>query len=191
MIETLQALGIGIKGYLDKQKSSVNPYDLPYLGFESAENILKLIAKSEFALGIGDNRIRTRVAGEIADLGGQFAPIIHPSALVSPSSDIGDGTFISSGAIVNAKSSIARFCIINTAAIVEHECKLGEGVHVAPGAVLLGNVEVGNRTLIGGGSVIKQGIKIGSDVVIGAGSVVVTDVADGETFAGNPAKELH
>lgn len=190
VIEALMGLGCRIKGYLDKEEANANPYNLAYLGFEDPEIVKSLINSSTFAMGIGNNTVRTKIALKVMELGGVFEEVIHPSANVSSSSKIGEGTFISSGAIVNAQSEIDRFCILNTGSVVEHECKLGEGVHVAPGAVLLGNVAVGSRTLIGGGSVVKPGIKIGSDAIIGAGSVVVTDVGEGKTFVGNPAREV-
>ncbi len=190
VIEALKSLGYKIKGYLDKEKANKNPYELTYLGFEDADNLKSLIASSNFVLGIGDNMIRTRIAHEIVEMGGVFDNVIHPASIVSPSSKVGKGTFISAGTIVNAQSVIDRFCILNTGSVVEHECTLGEGVHLAPGAVLLGNVEIGSRTLIGGGSVVKPGVKVGSDAIIGAGSVVVSDVDDGATFVGNPAKEV-
>ena len=62
--------------------------------------------------------------------------------------------------------------------------------HVAPGCALAGNVRVGVRTLIGVGSAVRPGIRIGADVIVGTGSAVVSDVPDGATVAGVPARLL-
>jgi acetyltransferase-like isoleucine patch superfamily enzyme len=43
---------------------------------------------------------------------------------------------------------------------------------------------------IGAGAVILPGIIIGRDAMVGAGSVVTSDVADGATVVGNPARPV-
>jgi acetyltransferase-like isoleucine patch superfamily enzyme len=49
---------------------------------------------------------------------------------------------------------------------------------------------VGNRVSIGAGAVILPGVRLGHDCVIGAGAVVTKNVPAGETWVGNPAKQL-
>lgn len=51
-------------------------------------------------------------------------------------------------------------------------------------------ITIGNNVFIGGCSIILKGVTIGDDAVIGAGSVVAKDVPAGETWAGNPAKNV-
>ena len=94
------------------------------------------------------------------------------------------------GAIVQARSRVARLGIINTGARVDHDADLDEAVHVAPGACLAGCVTVGARTLLGVNCAVRPGIVIGADVVVGAGSAVVTTIEKGMCVGGVPARLL-
>jgi sugar O-acyltransferase (sialic acid O-acetyltransferase NeuD family) len=116
---------------------------------------------------------------------------IHPSAIVASSVEIGAGSQIFAGTVINAATDLARNVIVNTGAIVEHDCRVDENAHIAPGACLGGEVVVGAGAHIGIGAVILNGVSIGAKSVVGAGAVVIRDVAPGETVVGNPAKPIH
>ena len=92
------------------------------------------------------------------------------------------------GAIINTDAFIGDNTIINTGAIVEHHTQIGANCHVATGATICGDVTVGDGTHVGAGATVIQGIKIGAKCIIGAGAVVITDVPDGHTAVGVPAK---
>jgi len=190
VIEAAQSQNIQISGYCERAVCEKNPYALPYWGDEASPDFDWKKAKSYF-VGIGDNKIRFRVAEKVLQNGGQFVTIIHSSSWVSKTANIGSGVFINTNASVNAEAHIGDLCILNTASVIEHECVLGKAVHIAPGAVLLGNVKVGDFTFIGANAVIKQGISVGKNVVIGAGAVVIRDIPDGEVVVGNPAKKIN
>jgi acetyltransferase-like isoleucine patch superfamily enzyme len=49
---------------------------------------------------------------------------------------------------------------------------------------------VGDRAWIGAAAVVIPNIRIGAGATVGAGAVVVTDVPDGVTVVGNPARAL-
>ncbi|QDT53336.1 Putative acetyltransferase EpsM [Caulifigura coniformis] len=140
------------------------------------------------ALGIGDCAARLRRATELLDLGCPAPVLVHPRAIVASSAQVGPGTQVIAGAVLNPDARLGTAVIINTGATVDHDCVIGDGVHLAPGVHLAGNVTVGERTLIGIGSVVKPGIRIGRDCVIGAGSVVVEDLPDGAIAYGVPAR---
>lgn len=189
VLEAATILGYECMGYCSQQEALQNPYDLAYLGFEGDDCFNWDIAE-EFVLGIGDNNIRYKVGELIKAKNKKNLTILHPNALISISSNIGDGCFAAANVIVNALASIGDYCILNSGSIVEHECILEDAVHIAPGAVLAGNVFVGRNTFIGANSVIKQGVSIGRNVIIGAGSTVIRDIPDNQVWAGNPAKPL-
>lgn len=127
---------------------------------------------------------RRRICDRVKGIGFNFPAIIDPSAVVSDSSKIGEGSFIGKNAVVNADAVIGDHCIINSGAIVEHECIIGDFSHISVGAVLCGNVNIGSNCLIGAGCKVKQGVSIGNNSIVGIGSTVLHDVEPGRTVYG-------
>lgn len=113
--------------------------------------------------------------------------LLHPSAIISPTVQLGAGTLAVAGVIINADVTAGVGTILNTACSVDHDCKLGDFVHISPGARLAGKVSVGSRSWIGIGAVIKEGVTIGKDVIVAAGAAVIDDVKDGARVGGVPA----
>lgn len=134
---------------------------------------------------IGNCAIRRKVANVLR--GHTFASAVHPSAVISDSVSIGEGSVVMPGAVINADARIGRHCIINTKASVDHDCRISDFVHIAPGSTVSGNVEIGECTWIGVGACIRQGVRIGKNCMIGAGAVVVRDIPDNVVAYGNPA----
>lgn len=149
---------------------------------------------SPIIVSIGVNRIRKIVVERLladANIIGstlKFTTAIHPSAVISPTAKIGEGTVVMAGAVINADAVIGKHCIVNTGATVDHDCVIGDYCHIAPGAHVSGGTHIGEGTWIGVGACVIQGINIGKDCMIGAGSVVVKDIPDGVTAYGNPCR---
>lgn len=142
-----------------------------------------------FVAAFGEARLRLRLLAEAAPAGYLLPVVMHPSATVARGVQLGEGTVVLAGAVVNIGASIGRGCIINTGAIVEHDCILGDGVHVCPGACIAGEVRIGQCSWIGIGASIIQRVAIGEYVTVGAGAVCVRDVADERIVMGVPARE--
>lgn len=187
--ETALENNISIIGYSEREILNKNPFEIQYLGFEGQEDFIGWNKSYEFILGIGDNKIREKIAKLIISKGKKIQTLIHNTASISKTVQIGNGTFINRNVAVNAFATIGENVILNTGCVIEHECVLHDAVHIAPGAVLAGNVTIGERTFVGANAVIKQGMIIGKDVIIGAGSVVINDIKENEVWVGNPAKK--
>ena len=187
VLDAAKQMGLDMEYYCERNQVSFNPFEINYLGDEGSESF-NWNAVDEFILGIGDNRIRQKVADLILSKKKAILNVIHPSAIISNYATFGTGNFIAANVTVNALAKIADNCILNTGCIVEHECVIANGVHIAPGTVLAGNVTVGEQTFVGANSVVKQGIKVGKNCIIGAGSVIVKDIPDDSIVYGNPAK---
>lgn len=142
---------------------------------------------STVIVSIGNNRIRKEIVDKISCI---YGKAIHPSAIISPSARIGEGSVVMPGAIINADAIIGKHCIINTGASIDHECIVGDYCHIAPHASLCGQVNVGEGTLIGVGASVIPCISIGKWCIIGAGSAVVKNITDDVIVAGIPAKKI-
>lgn len=147
---------------------------------------------STIILSVGNNKIRKKIAHNILQKFSNvcFGKAIAPSAIISPSVNIGTGSVVMQGSIIQAKTKIGEHCIINTGATIDHECDIADYVHISPHATLCGNVTVGEGTWIGAGATIIQGIKIGKWSMIGAGAVVTKDLPDGCLAVGCPCKPI-
>ena len=151
---------------------------------------------SPIIVSIGVNRIRKIVVEKlIANAKAnndplEFKTAIHPSAVVSPSAKIGEGTVVMAGAVINADAVIGKHCIINTGATVDHECVIGDYCHIAPGVNISGATRISEGTWVGVGTSVIQCLNIGQNCMIGAGSVVVKDIPDNVVAYGNPCKVI-
>lgn len=177
IIDILKANGMEIEGLLDD-----NPDVTELMGYKVLHGVNDV---SSLIISIGNNRIRKMIAERLET---RFEKAVHPSAIMSPSAKVGDGTVVMQGAIVQACAEIGKHCIVNTGASVDHECVLEDYVHVSPHSTLCGNVHVGEGSWIGAGTTVIPGVKIGKWSVIGAGSVVVRDIPDGVVAYGNPCR---
>ena len=157
----------------------------------SPEELKERFKEAFLFIAIGDNKIRMRKARELEKLEAKFLTVIHPTAYISPSASLGEGTFVGANAVVNPCAKIGKHCIINTGAVVEHHCEIADFVHVAPNATLGGKVFVGESTLVGLSATILPKVKVGRDSIIGAGAVVKDDVPDEVTVVGVPAHPLN
>ncbi len=139
------------------------------------------------ALGIGDNAIRQRIYRQLKESNTELLTLVHPSAVVSASVLIGEGSVVMPLAVINSDAVLEAGVIVNTHATVEHDCLLGAFSHISPNTALAGEVKVGTRTHVGIGASIIQHCNIGDDVVIAAGSAVIDDIPDAVMVAGVPA----
>ncbi|CZR10836.1 sugar O-acyltransferase, sialic acid O-acetyltransferase NeuD family [Trichococcus flocculiformis] len=149
------------------------------------------VKRAFISLGsIGDTKLRQKLYQQMKDIGFTFPTVTDPTAIVSPYTQIGEGTFIGKGAVVNATVIIGTHAIINTGTIVEHDGVIGDFVHLAPGTTLSGTVTIGDHTHLGTNSTVIQSISIGENTIIGAGSVVIKSIGAGKKAYGNPCREV-
>jgi sugar O-acyltransferase (sialic acid O-acetyltransferase NeuD family) len=136
-------------------------------------------------IAVGDNRTRYAVSQRYAL---RWATLIHPTAWLSPSAKIGEGTLVAAGVVVQPEAQIGRHAILNTACSIDHDCVVGDWVHIAPGARLAGGVHVDEGALVGIGAVVLPNIRIGAWSVVGAGAVVTREVPPHAVVVGVPAR---
>ena len=156
----------------------------------------KLIGKTEkykelsdcyFIIAIGNNGIRERIAGK---LNCKWYTAVHPSAQISDSVKIGEGTCVMANAVINADTAVGKHAIVNTGSVIEHDCKIGDFCHISPRATVCGVTVLGKSVWIGAGATVKNVLSICDDVIIGVGSAVIHDINEKGTYVGLPAKPI-
>ena len=112
-----------------------------------------------FIPAFGNNTFRLEWINRIEENGGQLATLIHPTAYISPTATISQGTVILPHAIVNTDVVVGKGCIINLGAIVDHGCILEEGVHICLGAIVKGENRIEKCNKIEAGEVVERGTR--------------------------------
>jgi sugar O-acyltransferase (sialic acid O-acetyltransferase NeuD family) len=137
---------------------------------------------SRVLLGIGDNMGRRDLYHSLKDRGCLFPRLIAPSAVLSASARIEEGTVIFARAVVQTGAHIGANAVINTAAIVEHDCRIHDHAQLAPAVALSGNVFVGEGTLLGTGVCVNKNVRIGEYCLVSPGLPVIKDVPDHSVY---------
>lgn len=159
-------------GYVDiKESSDAQWKTVPYLGDDSSYP--KLIKEFQFfCLGVGQiesPNSRERIAKLVLQAGGKFPVIIAPTAYVSATARLAEGTVVMHGSHVGPAAMIGRFNILNTKSLLEHGVKTADFVHVSTGAVVNGDVQVGEGSFIGSNAVVRQSLIVPSRTFVQAG----------------------
>jgi sugar O-acyltransferase (sialic acid O-acetyltransferase NeuD family) len=181
VLDCLWSENIPINGIFDDNPAINEVNSVPVVGKYNPYSL----ADSHLLIAIGDNFTRRQVAQQVHH---PFGNTAHSSAIISPFSQVGEGTVVFHRSVIQAGTVIGKHGIVNTAVVIEHDCILGNFVHIAPGAILCGQVRVGEGSLIGVGATLLPGIVVGKWCVVGAGAVVTKSLPDFTLAVGIPAK---
>lgn len=125
-------------------------------------------------IAIGDNNVRRELALRFSSI--NWATIIHPKSYIHESVEIGEGSIVMAGAVIQPGTKIGKHCIINTGATIDHDCIIADFSHIAPGTTLCGGVRIGEATMIGAGSILVPEVSVGEYSLVCAGTVLSKDV---------------
>jgi acetyltransferase EpsM len=189
VIDVILSSGLQVSGIFDDDESLTGQhiFQIPVLG--KIEKV-KEYDDGKFIVAIGDNEIRMKIVKNLSFSYDKFYTIVHPSAIIGKKVEIGAGSMILGGVVINTGTFIGKHSIINTSSSVDHHNRISDFVHIAPGTHTGGNVEIGEGALVGIGTSIIPGIKIGKWSIIGAGTVVIEEVPDYATVVGVPGRVI-
>jgi acetyltransferase EpsM len=122
--------------------------------------------------------------------GYRFTSVIHPSAVISRRSLIGEGCAVNAGVVVSQSATVEPHVILNRGALIGHDVRVGSFSTVGPGANIAGGTQIGAGVYIGAGAVILDHLKVGTEALIAAGAVVTRSVPANSLAAGSPARVI-
>lgn len=146
--------------------------------------------EADFFVAIGSNATREKVQENLIEQGLNVVKLIHPSAVIGTDVEIGIGTVVMAGVVINSSSRIGKGCIINTSSSLDHDNVIESYVHISPGVSLAGTVKVGKGSWLGIGSVVSNNVNICSGCNVGAGAVVVKAITVPGTYVGVPVRRV-
>lgn len=152
------------------------------------ESFKKMKESCEFLVAVGEPASREKLFAKIKGEGFKFATLIDPTALVSPSAQIEEGTIICEFATIHTGVVLGKNVFLQPYCLIGHDIKVGDhsvlSAFCSPG----GSMVIGQRVYIGMQAVLKEKLTVGDDAIVGMGSVVYQDVPANVTVLGNPAR---
>ncbi|GKX30820.1 acetyltransferase [Vallitalea longa] len=163
-----------------------------HFGYHILTDEIEVIMNNVYGgiIAIGDNWSRHVITDEIKSINPnfRFVSCISPNSCIAREVEIGEGSAIMAGAVINSSTRIGKHCIINSNSSIDHDNIIGDFVSIAPNVTTGGNVIVGDHTAVGLGTNVIHRINIGCNTVIGAGSTVIRDIGSYVVAYGIPCK---
>ena len=177
--------GMDVKGFLDSNPAVLDGFEgyPPVLG--SVEGYVPC-DEDVFVVALGEPEYKIKYAQIIADKGGRFATVVHPTAYVGKNVKIGEGCIICPNTTITNDTEIGNHVIINIGVSVNHDNRIGDGATICPGVHLAGRVRIGKNVFVGIGAIIIPDVRLGDNVFVAAGATVTKSFEKGRLM-GVPA----
>lgn len=162
MKDNLLIIGAGGHGKVVAEVAEACGYEnIAFLDDNSPEAIGKIsdmiFYRERFSnafVGIGNNQFRNETINKVIEIGYHIPVLIHPTAYVSKSAAVSEGTIVEPLAIVNANTVVGTGCIVSVGSIVDHDTMLEACVHVNAGAVVKAGAHVEKNRKLEAGEVV-------------------------------------
>lgn len=192
IIELAQDCGYEVKGlyHYNNDRLGESVLGVPIIG--CTEDVYKEdIRNLNFAVTMGENKLRCQVADKLRLLGANTPNLIHPKAFVSPSASIGKGCFIHLNAKISTRCSLGNDCVIDFNSLVAHHASLDNGCYMSSLSMVGSYCKLGKRVLLGMNAlIIPLKLVLGDDCIVGAKANVTKSFSKSTVLIGNPAKPL-
>jgi acetyltransferase EpsM len=120
----------------------------------------------------------------LKEAGIAFTNAIHPSAVISPSAQIGENNVISAGVNIGTMVQVGNNNRISTHCNIEHHSSIGSHNFFSAHCVTGGAITVGDECIFGLGSIIESLLRIGNGVQVDSGMVVRQNLPDNRIVKG-------
>lgn len=141
----------------------------------------------------GKGQGRRAIVGRLRDLGvtaDRYATLIAPDVHIPASCTVGHGSILLSGTVLTADVTVGAHVVTMPGVVLTHDDQLCDFATLCAQVALGGNVAVGQAAYLGMGALAREGITLGDESVLGMGSVLLTDLPEGETWVGTPARNI-
>lgn len=120
----------------------------------------------------------------------RYATVVHPTAAVSATSEVGPGSVLLAHCVLTAAVRVGAHVAVMPQVVLTHDDVVEDCATLASGVRLGGTVRLERGAYVGSGALVREGTTVGAWSLIGMGSTVLGDVPPGEVWLGSPARRL-
>lgn len=132
----------------------------------------------EVLLGVGYskmNQVRAGLFSRCKEKGYTVASFVHPTAVVAKGVELGEGTVLLEGSILQPFVRLGKGNLIWHGVRVAHDTTLGDFNTLCQGTSIAGICQVGSSCFFGNGCVTLGALKVADYTLVGAGAVLKGD----------------
>lgn len=123
-------------------------------------------------VAIGNNTVREKLMHQLAEAGFEWATVVHPRAIMSPSAVLAKGSAAMAGAIVGTEARLGVGSIVNCGAVVDHHATVEDFGHLGVNASMAGGTVLGRGAWMQAGAALGYGVKVAAGVTLAPGEAV-------------------
>ncbi|PTD99364.1 NeuD/PglB/VioB family sugar acetyltransferase [Pandoraea apista] len=164
-------------------------YGVPHIG-TTAEYVPT--DEVEVVLSVGRPKSRVVLSGMLLARNPQtrFATIIHPSAVIAASAQLGKGLIVCPHALISADAKVGDFVTVNACSSIGHDATVGDFCTLSAHVDLMGFSTLGSQSFAGSGARVMPSVVVGNECTLGAGSTAMRRLPDGMTLYAPPSKKM-
>jgi len=170
-----------IKGYLEFEEyrylHDEYKFSAPILGdlnnYIIQDNDYFIVANANVTL-------RAKFVEILKSKGAKFINLIHPTAIISKSAQVGIGNILSPSCQIGPNSVVGDFNILTSYSCISHDCKVGNFNSFST-CIVCGHAIIGNNNSFYIRSTVVPNITIGNNCIIQAGMMVDKNIPDNTT----------
>ena len=137
-----------------------------------------------------DYAARARLVRRLGLPADRYATVIHPTAAVSATSEVGPGSVLLAHCVLTAAVRVGTHVAVMPHVVLTHDDVVDDFATLAAGVRLGGSVRLERGAYVGSGALVREGTTVGAWSLVGMGSAVLGDVPPGEVWVGSPARRL-
>ena len=142
----------------------------------------------DIVFAIGDRKTLTEMVKKLKIKSNFYFPnIIHPS-IRTDHAKLGYGIMIFQGSIISTNVNLKNHITIGFNSVIGHDVLISDFSYIASGVVINGGVSLSEGVFLGANSTCFPMLKVGKYSTVALGSTAMSDVKDGKTVIGIPAK---
>lgn len=192
VLALLRAAGEDVAGFLDDSPAlrGASVDGAPVLG--GVEHIAAL-PEARVLVCAGQGSVREALVARLAEHGvgeERWARAVHRGVETPAGCVVGPGSILLAGVALTASVSVGAHVVVMPQATLTHDVAVEDFATLCAGVSLGGGVVVGRAAYLGMNASVRQGLRVGAGATLGMGAALLSDLPDGQTWVGVPARAL-